>query len=571
MINFLVFVYFTLASVFFTWPLIFNLTNKIIGLYDELLITWIINWVIHALTTNPFLLFQANIFYPYKNTLAYSDIHLANAIFAWPFVKIFKEPILAFNINLLAGFVFTGFFTYLLVKHLTKNPLAGVISETLLTFSTIHLNYLGHLQLFCLQYFILAIFLFFKFLEKKSFSKFFIFFIISILATLNDFLIGYFLTFSIFVTSLFKKELKWFLVFIVCLGILCLPFFLPYFSVSREFHYVRPIRDIVHFSLQPEDLIYPSNMTRLENFLLNIFKLKPTEPWMKTTPGYLGLAFNLMGIWTVIRVIRGIGEIRKRRGKNLLTLLIIGSIGLILSFGPVMHWGRETIHKPFIIPLPYAILYYLLPGFSGFRTPSRFILLFAFSFAVIIGIVFVDITKRWQRVIKSIFAIFICLLVFWEFNFPLILHLTPKIKDYPKVYSYLNLLDKNAPILEMPILNWDAYELIQLETKREFYSTLNFRPMVNGYSGFTPPEREILAKKIMLEFPSTELINWLKKIKAKYIIFHKNDYELLEKNNFLVNGKKFRGLEKIVSELSNFKNDIFLVKEIDSDLIYEFR
>ena len=94
MVDFLIFLYFCLGTIFFTYPLIFNLTTKIRGLYDELLITWVINWVIHALTTNPLNLFQANIFYPYKNTLAYSDIHLANALLSLPFVKINNRRII---------------------------------------------------------------------------------------------------------------------------------------------------------------------------------------------------------------------------------------------------------------------------------------------------------------------------------------------------------------------------------------------------------------------------------------------------------------------------------------------
>jgi hypothetical protein len=51
-----------------------------------------------------------------------------------------------------------------------------------------------------------------------------------------------------------------------------------------------------------------------------------------------------------------------------------------MSLGPVLKWSSQTIkifHLP--IPLLYTIFYYVFPGFNGFRTPSRFMLLFAFA------------------------------------------------------------------------------------------------------------------------------------------------------------------------------------------------
>jgi len=57
-----------------TYPLIVHLTTHIPSdPGDPLLNVWILAWDFHALTTNPASLFNANIFYPVENTLAFSE------------------------------------------------------------------------------------------------------------------------------------------------------------------------------------------------------------------------------------------------------------------------------------------------------------------------------------------------------------------------------------------------------------------------------------------------------------------------------------------------------------------
>ena len=61
------------ATIVMTWPLAARLGDSTPGGEDPLLQVWIARWVQHALVTDPRHLYDANIFYPYENTLAYSD------------------------------------------------------------------------------------------------------------------------------------------------------------------------------------------------------------------------------------------------------------------------------------------------------------------------------------------------------------------------------------------------------------------------------------------------------------------------------------------------------------------
>lgn len=73
---------FLAASIYITYPLIFHLGNFITGYGDQYLHAWIMNWDIHKLFTDPLHIFSGTIYYPYINSLAYSDAFITSAILA---------------------------------------------------------------------------------------------------------------------------------------------------------------------------------------------------------------------------------------------------------------------------------------------------------------------------------------------------------------------------------------------------------------------------------------------------------------------------------------------------------
>ena len=76
-----------------TWPQA-NLLNRGISpdIGDPLLSTWRLAWVAHQLPRDPLHLFDANIFYPAKHTLAFSDAMLVPALTAAPFLWLGRAP-----------------------------------------------------------------------------------------------------------------------------------------------------------------------------------------------------------------------------------------------------------------------------------------------------------------------------------------------------------------------------------------------------------------------------------------------------------------------------------------------
>ena len=374
----LVFLYFLCLSLVITWPLIFNLNRLIIDPIDGLLIDWIINWDIHSLLNGwggILGFYNANIFYPYHSTLAFSDLHLPEALIASPFVYFFKEPLLAYNVNFLAGYVLTGLVAFLLTKFLSASSRKAIVLATVFTFSTIHLNYQPHLQLFNIWPVILAIY-------GLLSQKYKLYVISSLVAILLSPLNLYFILFAATVCFLIfrstRQKVVLYTFFLVCL---VSPFLLPFYWVSKSFHYMRPITDAIHFSLQFPGLLTPGSASRLSEIVPLL---------TKTTPAFLGISFTLL----ILYLLYFLFKCRKSKlvfANSILTMSVIGAlISFVLSLGPALHIFENTVHLGPVpaLPLPYLLFYYLIPGFSGFRTPSRWILLAALFLIMAIAVSF---------------------------------------------------------------------------------------------------------------------------------------------------------------------------------------
>jgi len=191
---------FIFASIYITFPLIFHMTNFVNG---ELVIAWIMNWNIHAITqlilTLPAgrqVFFDGNIFYPYHNTLAYSDLHLVSSIISIPFFLIFRQPMLPSNITFITSLILLGFFTHLLTIFITKNFFASVMSGILIIFSPVLLDKRYHLQILAIEWIPLSILFFLQYVKLKKYKYFMFSLLFFIIQTYNSFMAGYFILFS---------------------------------------------------------------------------------------------------------------------------------------------------------------------------------------------------------------------------------------------------------------------------------------------------------------------------------------------------------------------------------------
>jgi len=136
-----------LLAVIHTWPLATapgSLSRNDNG--DAQLNEWIMAWVAHQLPRAPAHLFDANIFYPAHDTLAYSEPLIVPALMGAPVSWLGGSPVLVFNLMVLAGFALTALAGYTLVYAWTRDRAAGLLAGSMFAFNTHTLTRLAHVQ-----------------------------------------------------------------------------------------------------------------------------------------------------------------------------------------------------------------------------------------------------------------------------------------------------------------------------------------------------------------------------------------------------------------------------------------
>ena len=93
-------------AVILTYPVAFRLDRVgRLNTGDGRWSIWCVSWVAHALTTNPRGLFDANIFYPHRNTLAYSENNIVAGVLGIPAWLLTHNAFATHNTAMLAAFV----------------------------------------------------------------------------------------------------------------------------------------------------------------------------------------------------------------------------------------------------------------------------------------------------------------------------------------------------------------------------------------------------------------------------------------------------------------------------------
>ena len=129
-----------------TYPIVRHLGTALPNdLGDPLLNAWILAWDADRLLHGWRGLWQAPLFFPYSNTLAYSEHLLGIAVIFAPVQWLFGNMVLTYNVAFLFSYVLAGCGTYLLVKSLTGNCWAATIAGIAFAFCPYRAAQLPHL------------------------------------------------------------------------------------------------------------------------------------------------------------------------------------------------------------------------------------------------------------------------------------------------------------------------------------------------------------------------------------------------------------------------------------------
>jgi hypothetical protein len=103
--------------------------------YDDELFMWTLAWDTHAFVHQPLSIFDANIFYPKRRTLAYSENLIGSAFFAAPVLWLTGNPVLALNVVALLACVLCGLGGYVLGRRVGLSAAGALICGVIFAFS----------------------------------------------------------------------------------------------------------------------------------------------------------------------------------------------------------------------------------------------------------------------------------------------------------------------------------------------------------------------------------------------------------------------------------------------------
>jgi hypothetical protein len=500
----------TFLTIIFTYPLVLKIETYFDESGDLALCFWILNHTFEAIKSGEILnqsqYFPSGIFFPLKNTFAFSEHMFIPGLIYSSIRFIFQNLVTSFNLFLMSTFILTFISSFYVINKLVKNKLAAIIGATIFTFNPLTFaHFPGHVQLMN-KYFLPLVFYFaIKFFSKPD-KKLGL--LLGLFFTLNALSSIYYQFFSLIMVMIifciylqnFKKIFKFLPLFLPFILIL-LWFNLPYIQVSKQYSLIRTISDIKPLSANLNAWILPSK----HNLIFGNLITQPFQPERTIFPGFIASILGLFGI------IHALLRKEKRRTEKLIiyssffTLII----SFILTFGPNFKQ----------INLPFYYLFNYFPFFKAIRAPSRFAFIFYITFSIFVAYATKKILNN--RFHKTIFVFLLLILTLENLNHfdyftqkPMYSMLKIYQAQNSKIFSILN----NKSTLHLPVMPSGREDS---EAQYLVWPIFTNEKMMNGYSGFRPKDTDILLKDVNAGLTINKLKEF-KSINLNYIVLHKN-------------------------------------------------
>ena len=131
-----------------TWPLVLRAGSAMAGPFgDPLLNTWILAWgadrALHGFRG----FWTGLFFYPYPDTVAYSEHLLGITLFTAPIQWLSGNPVLAYNAAVIFACALAGFGTWLLARDLTGRDDTALVAGVAFACAPFRLVHVSHLQM----------------------------------------------------------------------------------------------------------------------------------------------------------------------------------------------------------------------------------------------------------------------------------------------------------------------------------------------------------------------------------------------------------------------------------------
>ena len=257
----LVFLTFCLFTSLLTWPYVTRLRDAVVDPGDPYLISWILWWDYHQTFTDPLHLFHANLFYPLRYTLAFSEHSYGISLLFFPLFALGARPLTVHAVALFFGFATCGYAAFRLARTLTGSNGVAWIAGIIFAFVPFRFGMMSHLAyLFSMWIPLLfeALVLFARERSKRRAVWLGVAFFMSGLTTISWFtlsLVPFVVSAAILLTRYgIWRDRQFWRRGAVALGLASLaqlPFMLPYYIAAKLYNFKRSIDEVKSWSAWP--------------------------------------------------------------------------------------------------------------------------------------------------------------------------------------------------------------------------------------------------------------------------------------------------------------------------------
>jgi hypothetical protein len=369
----LIFLVFCLFTAVLTWPYVTCLRDAVVDAGDPYLVSWILWWDFHQTFTDPLHLFHANLFYPLRYTLAFSEHSYGISLLFFPLYALGARPLTVYAVALFLGFATCGYGGFRLGRTLTGSTATAWIAGIIFAFVPFRFGMMSHLHcLFSMWIPLLfeALVLFARERSRKRAVWLGVAFFMSGLTAITWFtfsLVPFVVSAAILLTryGLWRDRDFW-RRGLVALGVgsvALAPFMMPYYEVAKLYHLERNIDEVKAWSASPIHWLAVDGRNRLWRGLGDNLA---GGARFRLFPGLLPILLSL-GAWLFVAprtALASVPDLRERipRRKWIWLLDALAVLSVILAVPAVGTAGTGMLH-----------------GISSILTSERVLALFAIA------------------------------------------------------------------------------------------------------------------------------------------------------------------------------------------------
>jgi hypothetical protein len=481
----------TALTLMLTWPQALHLTTRVPGHDDPLFSIWRLAWIAHALRRDPRHLFDANIFYPHLRTLAYSDAVLFEGLLAAPLLWAGVNRVLVYNLIFHAGIIASGAGMFVLVRYLTRDVSAALVSAVVFTLAPYRIEHFIHLELQWTVWMPLTLWALHRTVDEGRVKFGLLTGLFLWLQMISCVYYGAFLALIAAALALMliatrrgaaRRALAPLCAGALLAAVLTLPYALPYLAATRELG-PRPRAEVLLFSAEWGSYL----AAPYQNWL-----------WGWTAWGYSGNERHLFpGMIAVVLAMFGLAWKPRR---------IVWAYAAAMLLAVVLSFGLNGAL--------YRWLYDHTFAFRGFRAPARFAILACCAMSVLAGFGYLVLQRLLaaHAIRRVVLAAALVAIGLESGAAPLALASQPT--AVPPIYTFLQTVEPSV-IIEFPV---SGYEPVYM-----FWSTYHWHSLVNGYSGYRPDD-VVETMRLMETFPDTDAVARLMALNVRYILVHQALY-----------------------------------------------